>query len=268
MMNATQVSHNSSRLIELENVTKSFMAKDGKSRTVIEDLSLAINEGNFATLIGPSGCGKSTILNMMACVVKPTGGSVKIASKEVDQMNPQLVSMVFQEPALFPWKTTMGNVEFPLVLKHVSRTEREAKAQKYIELVGLAGFENHHPSELSGGMQQRVSIARALAMETPILLMDEPFGALDEQTRLFLSNELTRIWIETKKTIVFVTHSLLEAAYLSDVIFVLSHRPTQIEEKIEVTTKRPRDIESEEISAIRAKMWRHLSRQSTRQFTA
>ncbi len=242
-------------------VSKSFGSKEAGRVQVLEDFSLKVPEGSFVTVIGPSGCGKSTILNLIAHIEEPTSGEIKIKGKIVNRMNPSVVSMVFQEPALFPWQTVRGNVEFPLKVKHIPRTERGMKTKRYIDLVGLSGWEDRFPHELSGGMQQRVSIARALAMETPVLLMDEPFGALDEQTRLLLSDELTRIWTETKKTIIFVTHSLLEAAYLSDIIIVLTSRPARVQDLIQVTMDRPREIESSELGEIRTRMWRHLSRQ-------
>ena len=248
--------------IELENVSKSFNGEKSKEISVLRNLTLSNESGSFVSVIGPSGCGKSTILNLLAGIVPPTSGTIKIHGQIMEKINPELISVAFQEPALYPWKIVRENIEFPMFLRHVSKEKRRESVDKYINLVGLTGFEHHLPSELSGGMQQRVAIARALVTETPVLLMDEPFASLDEQTRLILANELTRIWMRTKRTIVLVTHSLIEAAYLSDLIVVLTNRPARIMEVIRVDVPRPRVFESSELSIIRSKLWNILSKEA------
>jgi NitT/TauT family transport system ATP-binding protein len=172
--------------------------------------------------------------------------------------------VVFQDPALYNWRTVLSNVEFGLEIRGVNKWERREKALKYIKLVGLSGFEDKYPTQLSGGMKQRVAIARALCLETPILLMDEPFGALDEQTRLLLGIELSKIWMETKRTVIFVTHSLFEAAFLSDRILVMTARPGKVKKIVEVDIPRPRDPNNEEISNIVRILWNELKDESRR----
>jgi NitT/TauT family transport system ATP-binding protein len=224
----------------------------------LHDVSLEIRNGEFFTVIGPSGCGKSTFLNIIAGLIKPTNGRVLIEGYEVKSPIPGKISYVFQNPLLLPWRTVLDNVAFGLEMQGIKKEERYRKAKELIGLVGLAGFEKMYPSEISGGMQQRVAIARALAVEPSVLLMDEPFGSLDEQTRLNLGMELTRIWMTTKKTIVFVTHSLAEAAFLSDRIALMSRRPGRIIKVIEVDLDHPRSPESPEVQRVRAELWKLL----------
>ena len=252
--------------IELEKVSKSFIGEKSRNIDVLSNISVSIESSSFVSIIGPSGCGKSTILNLLAGIIPPTSGRIKVHGQILDKIRPELISVAFQEPALYPWKNIRENIEFPMFLRHIQKDERKETVKKYIKLVGLTGYERHLPNELSGGMQQRVALARALVMETPILLMDEPFGALDEQTRLILADELTRIWMQTKKTIVLVTHSLIEAAYLSDIIVVLTNKPSQIQEVIKVDVPRPRVFESEDLSKIRSRLWSILSREAMRVF--
>jgi NitT/TauT family transport system ATP-binding protein len=210
----------------------------------LHEVTLDIKKGEFFTIIGPSGCGKSTLLNIIAGLIKPSSGRVLVDENEVKGPLPGKISYVFQAPLLLPWRTVLDNVAFGLEMLGVKKEERYKKARELLKLVGLAGFEKMYPSELSGGMQQRVALARALAVDPSVLLMDEPFGPLDEQTRLNLGIELTRIWMLTKKTIIFVTHSITEAAFLSDRIAVMSKRPGQLVNVIEVNDERPRDPES------------------------
>jgi NitT/TauT family transport system ATP-binding protein len=223
--------------LSIDKVTKQFSQND-QTLTVLDELNLTIQEGEFISLLGPSGCGKSTLLSIVAGLTNPSSGSVKLDEKEVKAAGPDR-GMVFQEPALFPWMSVLENVTFPL-RKQYGKKERVEIAKRYIKMVHLSNFATHYPHELSGGMQQRVAIARALAMDPKVLLMDEPFGALDEQTRMVLHQELEKIWMETKKTILFVTHSIQEAIKLSDRIIVMGTRPGKIMADIKVNIERPR----------------------------
>jgi len=203
------------------------------------DISFAVRELEFISLLGPSGCGKSTLLRIIAGLIAPTHGSVTIAGKPVQGPGGGR-GMVFQSGDLFPWRTALGNVEFGLEMTPLSKRERRAVARHYIDLVGLSAFEKAYPHQLSGGMQQRVGIARALAIKPQVLLMDEPFGALDVQTRDLLQEELLGIWQREPKTVIFVTHSIEEASYLSDRIIVMTPRPGRIDRIIDVSFARPR----------------------------
>ncbi|SFE21658.1 NitT/TauT family transport system ATP-binding protein [Lentibacillus persicus] len=224
--------------LDISNISKSFQRNDEQSLQALKDINLEIKEGEFISLLGPSGCGKSTLLSIIAGLTKPSSGAVSLDSKEITEPGPDK-SMVFQEPALFPWMSVKENVTFPL-RKKMRKHEQEQAAAAYLKMVHLSQFAENHPHELSGGMQQRVAIARALAMDSGLLLMDEPFGALDEQTRLVLQEEVERIWLETKKTIVFVTHSIREAIKLSDRIIIMSARPGSIISDFKVDIERPR----------------------------
>ncbi len=236
--------------------------RSGKQDVVaVEDVSLTIAPGRFVVLVGPSGCGKSTLLMMMAGLRTPTSGTILIDGAPILRPDPNRVGVVFQEASLFPWLTAEDNVEFPLALRGVSKGERRAKAQEALTLVGLDGFGKRHPHELSGGMKQRVSIARGLVQDPPVLLMDEPFAALDEQTRMTMGDELLRIWAATGKTVVFVTHSLTEAVYLADEVVVMSPRPGRIVDHLQVALPRPRTYEmlsGETFSTLRERIWRHI----------
>jgi NitT/TauT family transport system ATP-binding protein len=205
-----------------------------ESFLAIEDVSLDVAAGEFLVVVGPSGCGKTTLLEILAGLTTPTDGSVRIDGREVK--GPSLSrGIVFQQYALLPWRTALSNIEFSLEAKGgLSRDERRQSAQDYISLVGLDGFEHHYPHELSGGMKQRVAIARSLAYEPDILLMDEPFGALDAQTREILQEELLTLWRRTNKTIIFITHSIDEAVYLGQRVAVMNSRPGRIEALIDI----------------------------------
>jgi NitT/TauT family transport system ATP-binding protein len=250
-------------LIEVRNLTKIY-GSGSKSVVALQNVNFGVRKDEFFTIIGPSGCGKSTLLNLIAGLDKPSLGEILIDGKKVEGPNPELMAVVFQEYALYNWRTVLSNVEFGLEIRGVGKAERREKALKYIRLVGLSGFEDKYPSQLSGGMKQRAALARALSLETKVLLMDEPFGALDEQTRLLLGIELTRIWEETKKTIVFVTHSLSEAAYLSDRILVMSARPGIVKKIVEVNIPRPRDPNSDEVNRVKAMVWDEIKDESKR----
>jgi NitT/TauT family transport system ATP-binding protein len=209
----------------------------GRSNEVhaLDGIDLRIEPGELVTLIGPSGCGKSTLLRLIASLVDPTEGSVLVNGKGAEQARlDQDYGMVFQRAGLFDWRTVAKNIELPLELMGWSRGDRRRRSQEMLELVKLGEFGSHHPAELSGGMQQRIAIARALAFSPPLLLMDEPFGALDEMTREHMQDELLRIWAETETTVVFVTHSIPEAAYLSTKVVVMSPRPGRIASIIDV----------------------------------
>ncbi|MGH3326421.1 MAG: ABC transporter ATP-binding protein [Streptomycetales bacterium] len=206
----------------------------------IRDVSGTISDGRFVSLIGPSGCGKSTLLDVVGGLLRPAQGAVLINGERVSAPRRD-TAMVFQEDSTLHWRTVLSNVAFGLEIVGIPKKEREARARDVIKLVGLGGFENRHPRELSGGMKQRVAIARALLLDPRILLMDEPFGALDQQTRMFIGRELLRVWDETRKSVLFVTHDIQEAVYLSDEVWVMSARPSAIKEVITVDLERPRE---------------------------
>jgi NitT/TauT family transport system ATP-binding protein len=233
----------------------------GQDVVAVSDVSMEVKPGRFVVLVGPSGCGKSSLLMMMAGLRPQTSGTILINGAPIDVPDPDRVGVVFQEPSLFPWLTAEENVEFPLALRRVSKKDRRARAEEALQLVGLDGFGKRHPHELSGGMKQRVSIARGLVQDPPVLLMDEPFAALDEQTRMTMGDELLRIWAATGKTIIFVTHSLTEAVYLADEVVVMSARPGRIVDRLEVALPRPRTFEmlsGDAFGSLRDRIWRHI----------
>jgi NitT/TauT family transport system ATP-binding protein len=235
----------------------------GEDVVAVSDVSFEVRPGRFVVLVGPSGCGKSSLLMMMAGLRRQTSGTITISGAAIDVPDPDRVGVVFQEPSLFPWLTAEENVEFPLALRGVSKKDRRTRAEEALQLVGLDGFGKRHPHELSGGMKQRVSIARGLVQDPPVLLMDEPFAALDEQTRMTMGDELLRIWAATGKTIIFVTHSLTEAVYLADEVIVMSARPGRIVDRLEVALPRPRTFEmlsGDIFGALRDRIWRHIQK--------
>src|ERR1700745_2865887 len=219
--------------IEVRNVGQIFKTTT-QDVIALEDVSLDVKPGRFVVLVGPSGCGKSTLLMMRAGLRQQTSSTITISGAPIPEPDPNRVGVVFQEASLFPWLTAEENVEFPLALRGVAKAERRGKAEDMLKLVGLEGFGKRHPHELSGGMKQRVSIARGLVQDPPVLLMEEPFAALDEQTRMTMGDELLRIWAATGKTVVFVTHSLTEAVYLADEVTVMSARPGRIVDLLQV----------------------------------
>jgi NitT/TauT family transport system ATP-binding protein len=215
----------------------------GKTRfEAVQDVSLSVKPGEFVCLLGPSGCGKSTLLGALAGHLQPSRGTIRVDKKTVDGPHPDR-GLVFQHHTLFPWKKVLGNVAFGLKMKGVARDERLKEARELLKLVGLAGFENHYPSQLSGGMLQRVEIARVLINHPRVMLMDEPFGALDAQTRLMMQQLLLEVWDRIKTTIVFITHDIDEALFLADRILVMSPRPGRIIEEIPLDFARPRNEE-------------------------
>jgi NitT/TauT family transport system ATP-binding protein len=231
-------------VVELKAVSKVF----AQGRTVaLEGIDLAIEPGEFVSLIGPSGCGKSTLLRVIGDLVQPTSGSAVVNGKPAHQARlDRDYGIVFQDAVLYDWRTVSKNIALPLEMLGWSRTKRADRIRELVELVELGGFENHHPWQLSGGMQQRVSIARALTFDPALLLMDEPFGALDEMTRERLNMELLRIWQETSSTVVFVTHSIAEAVFLSTRVVVMSARPGRVAELINIDLPQPRTAETRE----------------------
>jgi len=242
--------------IELRDLTKIFR-KDWREVVAVESLTFRVEPEEFVCMLGPSGCGKTTVLRMVAGLERPTRGSVFIDQKGVDSPSPE-VGMVFQEFALFPWRTVRKNIAFGLEIKKVTPEKISLLTSEYVQLVGLEGFEDAHPNELSGGMKQRVGIARALANDPRVLLMDEPFGSIDAQTRNLMQRELLRIWESARKTVLFVTHSVDEAVFLADRIVVLTARPAKVREVIDVPIPRPRDRTSPEFIGIRAKVLEEL----------
>ncbi len=215
--------------------------RDGESIPVLEDISLEVADGEFVCLLGPSGCGKSTLLSTLAGFLSPTSGEILIDGQLVRGPDPRRI-FVFQERGTFPWLTVQGNVGFGLT--KLSRSEREQRVAHYIQMVGLEGFEKAYPPELSGGMKQRLEVARALAVNPDMLFLDEPFGALDSITRLVMRSELLRIWEAERKTIIFVTHDIDEAVQLADRVLVLSARPAKIQQIVNIDIPHPRDISS------------------------
>jgi NitT/TauT family transport system ATP-binding protein len=227
--------------LEASGVRKTY-TKDGRSLAVLDVERFAVREGEFVTIIGPSGCGKSTLLHIMGGFIPADAGAISVYGNAVSGPGPDR-GMMFQEFALFPWKTVEGNVAWGLEAQGFKKQEINDTVRAYLEMIGLTEFRNHYPAELSGGMKQRVALARVLAFNPKVLLMDEPFGALDAQTRETMQEEVTRLWERTRKTIVFVTHDIEEAVFLGDRVVVLSARPGRIREDIRIDLPRPRTLE-------------------------
>lgn len=243
--------------LHVRNVSQRFRSKLGEVHA-LDEVSFSVAEGKFVGLVGPSGCGKSSLLLMMAGLLAPTEGEVLLGNDEIVAPRPQEIGVVFQESSLLPWKTAKENVEFPLKLRGVPAAERAAKAIEMLELVGLKDFVHRFPHELSGGMKQRVSIARGFCQDSSLLLMDEPFAALDEQTRMTLGDELLGIWEKHRKTAVFVTHSLTEAVYLCDEVIIMGARPGRILRRLEIDLPRPRTYKmmaTERFGQLRNEIW-------------
>ena len=250
--------------ISAKNVRKVYDTADGPF-VAVEDFSADVADGEFVAIVGPSGCGKSTLLSMVAGLEEITSGSISITAGPVK--NRPSNSVVFQEYAIFPWQTVIENVAFGLRMRGVSRSERTETAKYWLDRVGLAKFRNHYPHQISGGMKQRVGIVRALANDPEVLLMDEPLGALDAQTRVVLQEELLRIWEETRKTVLYITHSLEEAVLLGDRVVLMSAQPGRILEVYDIDLPRPRSFETTtlpQFSEYRAMIWDKLSAEVTR----
>ena len=218
-----------------------WLKRSNRPFLAVEGVSLDVRAGEFLSIVGPSGCGKTTFLNAVDGLVQISGGSLTLDGRQITRPGRDR-AMVFQQPSLLPWRTVLGNVVYGLELQGRPAAVAQEKALRYIELVGLQGFANSYPSELSGGMQQRVNLARALAIEPEMLLLDEPFASLDAQTREFMQLELLRVWAETKKTALFITHDIKEAVYLADRVVVFSARPGRVKQLIEIDIPRPRPL--------------------------
>jgi NitT/TauT family transport system ATP-binding protein len=226
-------------MIKIDHVSQVFQTSARKDHLALSDISLTIEERAFVSILGPSGCGKSTLLYIVGGFVRPSQGSAKMKGKAITGPGPDR-GPVFQEFALFPWKNVLGNVMYGPRQQGVKHAEAEAQSRALIEMVGLKGFENFYPKELSGGMKQRVALARTLAYHPEVLLMDEPFGALDAHTRTRLQNDLLNIWERDRKTVLFVTHSVEEAVFLSDKVVMMTHSPGRIRQVIDIDLPRPR----------------------------
>lgn len=254
-----------SPIIEITDLTKIYGEHSAQSVTALSDVSLTVRDGEFLSIVGPSGCGKTTLLKIIAGLVEKTNGSVQVQGKEVTKPQ-RSIGVVFQDSSLFPWRSVLRNAEFGLEIMGVEKAERRETVMEMLSLVGLSGFEDAYPDELSGGMKQRVSLARTLATDPDILLMDEPFGALDEQTRLFMGEELLRIWKETGKTIVLITHSLQESVHLSDRVSIMSNRPGRIKHVETIEIPRPREsdvIGMPEFSKAQSRIWDIVKEESS-----
>lgn len=257
-------------MLVLEKVSKTFVAGEAENADVpaLSQVSLEVHKGEFVSLIGPSGCGKSTLINIVAGLVRDYEGAVRINGELLRGPHPS-VGMVFQEESTFPWLTTLENVEFGLKMRGVDSATRRRKANDMLALVGLDGFAQRFPAELSGGMRQRVAIARALVLEPAILLMDEPFGSLDEQTRIVLGEELLRLQEQLHQTVVFVTHNLGESVQLSDRVVALTARPARIKHVLTIDLPRPRDssiITSERYGQLVGELWALLREEALTTF--
>jgi len=248
-------------LLTVENVSKTYGTVEA-----MRDMSLEVDEGEFVSIVGPSGCGKSTLMEIVGGLIAPTSGTITVGDTPVNGTDPD-IGIVFQQESAFTWRTITENVAFGLEMTGVGKEERLTRARDMIELVGLKGFEDRYPTELSGGMRQRVAIARTLVMKPKIILMDEPFGALDEQTRLILGEELSRIREATNATVLFITHSFDEALLLSDRIVVMTARPGTVKKIVENPLPRPRDstiVSDPEFGRLSGELWESLREESMR----
>jgi NitT/TauT family transport system ATP-binding protein len=252
-------------ILVVDNITKRFETPDGVL-TAVDNVSLTVAPGEFLGVIGPSGCGKSTLFNVIGGLIDGYDGRVTVAGETVSGPHPS-IGMVFQEESTFPWRTVIDNVAFPLEIAGLSKAERYDKARHFVYLVGLDGFERRYPAELSGGMRQRVSMARTLASEPKILLMDEPFAALDEQTRLLLGDKVLQIQQQLKQTTLIITHNITEAVQLSDRILVMTYRPGKVKRMVDIELPRPRTsqiVSSEAFGRYVAQIWNDLREEASR----
>ena len=252
-------------ILTVDDIVKRFETPDGVL-TAIDHVSLSVAPGEFVGVIGPSGCGKSTLFNVIGGLLDGYDGTVKVAGERVRGPHPA-IGMIFQEESTFPWRNVLDNVAFPLEIVGLSRAERYERARHFVKLVGLDGFERRYPAELSGGMRQRVSMARTLAAQPKILLMDEPFAALDEQTRLLLGDKVLQIQQQLKQTTLLITHNITEAVQLSDRIVVMTYRPGRVKRMVEIKLPRPRSSEivsSEAFGRYVAQIWSDLREEASR----
>ncbi len=237
-------------MLSIKNLNKTYHTEEGDEVVALSDINLDVADKEFVCFIGPSGCGKTTLLRITAGLEKPDSGTLTVNNVPIKGPGPDR-GMVFQEYSLFPWRTVLKNITFSLELKKIPKSEREKIARDFLELVGLSKFADSYPHELSGGMKQRVAIARALVNDPDVLLMDEPFGAVDAQTRNRLQHELLNIWEKKKKTVLFITHSVDEAVFLADKVVVFTARPGRVKEVISIDLPRPRERTSFEANAVR-----------------
>jgi NitT/TauT family transport system ATP-binding protein len=256
---------NAGDILVVDDIVKSFATPDGPVAAV-DHVSLSVRQGEFMAVIGPSGCGKSTLFNVIGGLVDGYDGAVTVGGDTVTGPHPS-IGMVFQEESAFPWRTVIDNVAFPLELKGIGKADRYDRARHFISMVGLDGFEKRYPAELSGGMRQRVAIARTLASEPKILLMDEPFAALDEQTRLLLGDKVLQIQQQLKQTTLIITHNITEAVQLADRVLVMTYRPGKVKRVIDIDLPRPRSSEivsSEAFGRYVAQIWADLREEASR----
>ena len=252
-------------ILVVDNLIKRFETRDGVV-TAVDRMSLTVAPGEFVSIIGPSGCGKSTLFNVIGGLLDADEGTVKVDGEIITGPHPS-IGMIFQDESTFPWRTVIDNVAFPLEIAKVPKAERLDRARRFVKLVGLDGFENRYPSELSGGMRQRVSMARTLAAQPEIMLMDEPFAALDEQTRLLLGDKVLQIQQELKQTTLLITHNITEAVQLSDRILVMTDRPGTLKRVVEIKLPRPRSsaiVSSNEFGHYVARIWSDLREEATK----
>ena len=252
-------------LLAVEHITKRFAGREG-DLLAVDDVSFDVAPGEFVSIIGPSGCGKSTLFNIIGGLVGDYDGRVTVGGERISGTHPA-IGMVFQEESTFPWRTVLDNVAFPLEIEGVGKSERHERAAHFVSLVGLAGFERRYPAELSGGMRQRVAIARTLASKPRILLMDEPFAALDEQTRLLLGDKVLQIQQALQQTTLLITHNLTEAVQLSDRVLVMTYRPGRLKRSVAIDLPHPRSadvVESEAFGHYVAQIWHDLREEANR----
>ena len=252
--------------LRIAGVSKTFAASDGAPVRALDDVSLEVRDGEFVSVIGPSGCGKSTLFQIIGGLLDGDRGTVSLDGSMLNGARRD-IGMVFQEESTFPWRTVLDNVAFPLELAGLGKAEREERARRFVRLVGLDGFERKFPDELSGGMRQRTAIARTLAFEPRILLMDEPFASLDEQTRILLGDKILQIWRELKQTTLLITHNITEAVQLSDRVAVMTYRPGRIKRIVEIDLPRPRSSEiiaSSEFGRYVGLLWQDLREEASR----
>ncbi len=247
-------------LLSVEGINKEFNVR-GKKVLALDSLSLTVDEGEFVTVVGPSGCGKSTLLNLIVGLIQSSCGRILFRNRPVNGINPE-IGYVTQKDNLLPWRTLVENVEIALEIRGVEKSKRRRRAEELIDRVGLSSFETHYPHELSGGMRQRANIIRTLIYNPELILMDEPFGPLDAQTRIVLQDQLLQLWSTTKKTIVFITHDLVEAIALADRVIVMTSRPGKVKHIAKVPISRPRDVfqihESEGFRTTYERLWQEL----------
>jgi len=255
----------SAPLLDVQNITKRFQTADGVT-TAVDGMSFSVAAGEFVSIIGPSGCGKSTVFNIVGGLVGDYEGRISVAGDVVSGTHPA-IGMVFQEESTFPWRNVLENVAFPLEIAGVAKSERLEQAAHFVSMVGLRGFERHFPAELSGGMRQRVALARTLASKPKLLLMDEPFAALDEQTRLLLGDKVLQIQQALKQTTLLITHNLTEAVQLSDRVLVMTYRPGRLKRIVDIDLPHPRDSEvvsSDAFGHCVAQIWQDLREEASR----